>query len=93
MGEIVTAEAADGSVKVQSPQETPKQKSDGDRDSESSAPKAKRKSPVTSKASDSQGVELGHQGRVKSQWDNPAQDPNLRKHIGESPNGEGNEID
>lgn len=91
MGEIVKAEASDGSIKVQSPQETPTPKSAERKDSETSEPKPKRKSPVTSKASE-QAVEVGHQGRVVSQWDNPKADPNLRKHVGESPNGEGNDI-
>lgn len=85
MAEIQTAEAADGSIKVQSPQ------TDAE-DSESNAPKPKgrRKSPITSKTD---GPERNAQGVVVTQWDNPDADPNLRKHIGESPDGEGNEIE
>jgi hypothetical protein len=90
MAEISTAQASDGSVTVQSPQTEPTPKSASDKDSGTTAPSSKRKgSAITTKA---KRPEVNERGVVKTQWDNPAADPNLRKHIGESPDGEGNEI-
>lgn len=90
MGEISTAEAGDGSVTVQSPQTDPTPKSDSDKASETTGPKSgpKRSKPRVIKA-----PETGAQGRVKTQWDNPKGDPNLRTHIGDDPTGESNVFD
>lgn len=92
MAETASAVTGDGSVKVQSPQSNPTPKSDVGKDSETSAPKPKGRkgSTITSKQTNAEGLELGAQGRVKTQWDNPDADPNLRKHIGEDPDGTAN---
>lgn len=92
MGEISTAEAGDGSVTVQSPQSDPTPKSDSDKESETTEPKSKQK-PLKQKPRVIKAPETGAQGRVKTQWDNPKADPNLRAHIGEDPTGESNVID
>jgi hypothetical protein len=86
MAETASAVTGDGSVTVQSPQSDPTPKSDVGKDSEPSAPKPKGRkgSTITSKQT---APELGAQGRVKTQWDNPKADPNKRKHIGEDPDG------
>ena len=76
MGETEIRTAAAGDVKVQSPQEEPKPKS---------AP-AKR-AGTTAKAS---APVFDAQGRPVTNWDDPAQDPNLRVHVGDSPDGEAN---
>lgn len=92
MAEIKTADASDGSIKVQSSQTDPTPKSDSGNASESTgtASKPKRKgSAITSKT----GPERDRRGVVKTNWDNPAADPNERKHIGESPDGKGNEFE
>jgi hypothetical protein len=89
MGEIATADASDGSVKVQSPQTDPTSKSASAKESGSTAPSSGRQKPKVVKGP----PERGAQGRVKTQWDNPAADPNKRTHIGEDPTGESNVID
>lgn len=95
MAEVATADASDGSVvTVQSPQENPTSKAVSDKDSETTEPESEqkpaRKSRITSKATATKQPERDHRGIVKSQWDNPAADPNLRKHVGEDPTGESN---
>jgi hypothetical protein len=91
MAEISTAQAADGSIHEASPQNDPTPKSAEDKGSETSAPnrKPRKGSPITTKVKE---PETGHQGRVKTKWDNDSADPNKRLSIAESPNGEGNEI-
>lgn len=91
MAEIATADASDGSVvTVQSPQTNPTPKGNDDKGSETTEPesdKPKAKSRITSKA---KKPETNARGVVKTNWDNPAADPNARKHIGEDPTGEHN---
>jgi hypothetical protein len=86
MAETVSAVTGDGSVKVQSPQVDPTPKSEAE-DSASNAPKPKGRKGSTITSKQGKEPELGAQGRVKTQWDNPDADPNLRKHIGEDPDG------
>ena len=84
MAEISTAQAADGSVKVASPQTETAPK--GNANVKASGRTGTRSKPK------SKTPEVNERGVVRTQWDNPKADPNLRKHIGESPDGEGNEI-
>lgn len=98
MAETSTAQDSTGRVTVASPPEDPTPRSAEGQDSESNddspKSKARKKSPITSKAAvRADGVEVDNRGVVRTKWDNPAADPNSRKHIGESPNGEGNEIE
>ncbi len=90
MAEIATADSSGGStVTVKSPQTNPTSKSDSDKGSESTEPSSeqpRRVSKITSKA---KGPERNERGVVKTVWD----DPNKRKHIGESPDGDGNVIE
>lgn len=89
MAEISSAVAADGSVTVESPQTDPTPKSNADKGFGTTGTASKRKGAVTSKM---EPPELDERGVVKTKWDNPSANPNLRKHVGESPFGEGNEI-
>lgn len=80
MGET-EVRTADSSGTVQNAsQEDPTPKS------KASAPKAK-----SGKASE-RSAKLNARGVPVTAWDNPDADPNLRKHVGESPDGKGNEI-
>jgi hypothetical protein len=61
-------------VQTQSPQSAPRSKS------KAKAANATRKQAAAAVA----------QGRPVTVWDNPEQDPNLRAHAGESPDGKAN---
>lgn len=90
MAEIATADGS-GGVTVQSPQTDPTPKSGSDRGSETIEPSSEKpkRSKITTKAPK---AETNARGVVKTQWDNPAADPNLRKHVGEDPTGKSNVI-
>lgn len=92
MAEIKTADAADGSVKVQSPQTEPKPKSVSDKASETTETpsRPKRKLPQNQPTTE---VKRNERGVPISQWDNEAGDPNKRKSIADDPTGESNVFD
>jgi hypothetical protein len=56
---------------------------------QSEQPKAKAKATTTRRSS---GPKLNARGVPVTEWDVPENDPNLRKHVGESPSGEGNKL-
>lgn len=65
-----------GGVHPVSPQEPPTPKSKSGKASGTSARRPK----------------LNARGVPVTNWDNPGNDPNKRKHAGDSPNGEGNKL-
>lgn len=79
--EVRTAEAS-GSVRhtsaaVTTPKSSSKTKSEK---GSSASPKSART------------ARFNERGVPVTNWDNDKNDPNLRKHVGDSPNGEGNKI-
>lgn len=81
MAETVSTTDASGQVKVQSPQNDPTPKS------KASNKAGSRPRRVSDK---SMQPPPGAQGRPVTVWDNPEQDPNLRAHVGDSPDGADN---
>lgn len=55
-------------------------------------PTPKSKSGKASGSTGSNKPKLNERGVPITNWDNPKNDPNERKHVGESPDGEGNKI-
>lgn len=61
--------------------------------SQSSKPKGKGRSGARPGAARKGAPpKLNERGVPVTQWDVPENDPNLRKHVGESPDGEGNKL-
>lgn len=85
--EVRTADSS-GSVTVASAQSQPQPKST------SSPTTSKRKSARASgtNASKQEQKQAIAQGRPVTVWDNPDNDPNDRKHVGEDPEGKDNSL-
>lgn len=60
--------------------------------SQSSKAKGKGRSGARAGARKTVAQKLNARGVPVTQWDVPENDPNLRKHVGESPDGEGNKL-
>lgn len=86
MGEIQTADSS-GGVENKSEQQlqppTPKQ--------QTSAKGSKRSGSSSQSSPKTKAPKLNERGVPETNWDNNAVPPTERKHIGESPDGKGNE--